>query len=135
MSDHITTAGTIWQAEVSTFLFSSTSSQVMSVLSVILLMSGTSILRHRKSLKYRQEDGSNGEQDMAQHGHKITSDSCPCYHFIYKLTNFLHKILTINYKLSTNAHGWQSKVHTLSAKCLALLPCMIPLLMMAKQSS
>ena len=83
--------------------------------------------------QHRQEDGSNGEQDMAQHGHKITGDSCPCYHFIYKLTNFLHK--TINYKLSTNAHGWQSKVHTLSAKCLALLPCMIPLLMIAKQSS
>ena len=47
--------------------------------------------------QYCQEDGSNGEQDMAQHRHEITSDSCPCYHFIYKLTNFLHK--TINYQL------------------------------------
>jgi hypothetical protein len=54
-------------------------------------------LATKKIAQHRQENGSNGEQDMAQHGHKITGDSCPCYHFIYKLTNFLHK--TINYQL------------------------------------
>ena len=50
MSDHITTAGTMWQAEVSTFLFSNTSSQDTSVFSVIFEISGTNILRQRKSL-------------------------------------------------------------------------------------
>ena len=135
MSDHITTAGTIWQAEVSTFLFSSTSSQVTSVLSVILLMSGTNILRQRKSLSIAKRMAVMVSKIWRSMGTK--SPVTPA-HVIISSTNLRIssiKLLTINYKLTTNAHGWQSKVHTLSAKCLALLPCMIPLLMMAKQSS
>ena len=85
--------------------------------------------------QYRQENGVMVSKIWRSMGTK--SPVTPA-HVIISSTNLRIssiKLLTINYKLSTNAHGWQSKVHTLSAKCLALLPCMIPLLMMAKQSS